>query len=96
MKKYHEIISERIAELNINLTEIVDECENEGQKITVSYLSKLKNDRMPPPSYEVTRTLAKVLKIDSDSLVIISYLEQAPPEFNKLFKLFHLITNLFK
>ncbi|WP_141433706.1 hypothetical protein [Bacillus sp. 03113] len=94
MKKYHEIISEQINKLNISLTDIVAQCEKEGQKITVSYLSKLKNDRMPPPSYEVTRTLAKVLNIDSDTLVIISYLEQAPSEFQKILKLIRVITKI--
>ena len=38
--------------------------------IDVTYLSKIENDRMPPPSHETIQKMAGVLETDADELLI--------------------------
>ena len=63
MHKYAELLDEAIKKSGLSLTEISQRCESSGVKVTVSYLSKLRNRKMPPPSFMITAVLAKVLNI---------------------------------
>ncbi|MET3700021.1 repressor LexA [Bacillus oleivorans] len=70
-KGYSILLSQLIEKSGLSLLEIAERCEKNGQKITSSYLSKLKNGKMPPPSFKVTLTLAKVL--EADPIVLLAY-----------------------
>lgn len=62
--RYSTILSDLIEKSGLSLTEISERVEKLGHKITPSYLSKLKNAKMPPPSYKISVTLANVLGVD--------------------------------
>lgn len=96
MKTYAELITEKINTSGLSLNDVVFKCSQKGLKITTSYISKLKNGKMPPPSDDVSRVLAEVLEIDPEWLVITGYLERAPNEFKKVFKILGLALELFK
>jgi len=69
MNKYADLLDKSINETNLSLTEISKRCEDEGIKVTVSYLSKLRNRKMPPPSFKITAALAKVLNANVEKLL---------------------------
>lgn len=69
MKQYADLLDKSIKEANLSLTEISNKCEEAGVKVTVSYLSKLRNKKMPPPSLKVTAVLAKVINISPERLL---------------------------
>ncbi|MEH7176794.1 helix-turn-helix domain-containing protein [Neobacillus vireti] len=69
---YDHFLESNISQRNLSLTEIANLTEKSGQRITVSYLSKLKNGKMPPPSYKVSLVLAKILGIIPEMLLAAS------------------------
>ena len=66
---YSTLLSELIDRSGLSLTEICNRAEDQGQKITNSYLSKLKNGKMPPPSFKISIALALSLEIDPEILL---------------------------
>lgn len=53
-------------------------------RFDVSYLSKIENGRMPPPSSEAILALAAELDADSDELLALA--KKAPPDIGEKFK----------
>ena len=76
---YHELLNKAILESGLSLRQIAKRYNDLGGSITPSYISQLKNGKLPPPSAEVTATLAKALNTaDESRLIFQGYLEKAP------------------
>jgi transcriptional regulator with XRE-family HTH domain len=67
---YSSLLSDLIDKSGLSLTEITQKAEEYGQKITTSYLSKLKNGKMPPPSFKISIVLAQALNVEPDLLIL--------------------------
>jgi transcriptional regulator with XRE-family HTH domain len=52
-----------------------------GRGFDVTYLSKIENGRVEPPSAEAVRALAEELQVDPDSL--LAYAGKVPPEVGR-------------
>jgi transcriptional regulator with XRE-family HTH domain len=81
MNHYSSLLSELIDKSGLSLTEISLRAEKHGQKITTSYLSKLKNGKMPPPSFKMSIVLAQTLDVEPEVLILAGIKEQT--EANK-------------
>lgn len=55
--------------------------EQDRRGFDVTYLSKIENDRMPPPSTPAIIELAKVLDADADELLALA--KRVPPDMSK-------------
>lgn len=76
---YYQLLNKAIAESGFSLRQIAKRCSDEGVAITPSYISQLKNGKLPPPSWEVTSALAKALHTKDESrLIFQGYFEKAP------------------
>jgi transcriptional regulator with XRE-family HTH domain len=69
MSNYSSLLSDLIDKSGLSLTEVCMRSEKHGQKITTSYLSKLKNGKMPPPSYKMSVALALSLEVEPELLL---------------------------
>jgi transcriptional regulator with XRE-family HTH domain len=58
--------------------------EDGGRGFDVTYLSKIENDRLPPPSTAAILKLAEVLADDSDELLALA--GKAPPDLGQTLK----------
>lgn len=81
---YAKLLTDYIERSELSLRRIAELCNKKGFSIDHSYISKLKNGKMPPPSEELSRVLAEVLGGDPEILVIEGYKEKAPEEIRKL------------
>ena len=79
---YDYILKKNITHKDFSLTQIANLSEEYGQKITVSYLSKLKNGKMPPPSYKITLILAKIFQRDPEIFLAASLADS--DEYNRV------------
>lgn len=76
---YAEMLDMIIAESELSLRQISKRCADLNLNITPSYISQLKNGKLPPPSEEVSLTLAKVCGSKKQAnLVFQGYMEKAP------------------
>lgn len=76
---YAEMLDQIIAESGLSLRQISKMCTQFDISITPSYISQLKNGKLPPPSPEVSLALAKVCNSKNQSqLVFQGYMEKAP------------------
>lgn len=76
---YAEMLSDIIKKSELSLRQIAKRCEDLNLKITPSYISQLKNGKLPPPSEEVSLILAKACGSDRQAhLVFQGYMEKAP------------------
>lgn len=76
---YAEMLSSIIQESRMSLRQIASKCEDLGQSITPSYISQLKNSKLPPPNPEVSIALAKACGSRLHAaLVFLGYMEKAP------------------
>jgi Peptidase S24-like. len=76
---YAEMLDAIIAESELSLRQISKLCAQFDITITPSYISQLKNGKLPPPSPEVSLALAKVCNSKNQSqLVFQGYMEKAP------------------
>ena len=76
---YAKMLESIIEESQLSLRQISKRCEDLNLKITPSYISQLKNGKLPPPSEEVSLALAKVCGSDKQAyLVFQGYMEKAP------------------
>ncbi|MGI6733094.1 MAG: hypothetical protein ACOX4J_02790 [Anaerovoracaceae bacterium] len=76
---YAEMLSDIIKKSELSLRQIARRCEDLNLKITPSYISQLKNGKLPPPSEEVSLILAKACGSDRQAhLVFQGYMEKAP------------------
>lgn len=82
---YGNLLRKTIAESGFNSTEIIRACNSRGRKIDKAYLSRLLNDKVPPPAEELSRMLADICGIDERKLVLEGYIEKAPKEIKEAF-----------
>ncbi len=76
---YAEMLDAIISESELSLRQISKLCTQFEITITPSYISQLKNGKLPPPSPEVSLALAKVCNSKNQSqLVFQGYMEKAP------------------
>ncbi|HPO04158.1 MAG TPA: S24 family peptidase [Bacillota bacterium] len=76
---YAKMLDDIIKKSDLSLRQIAKHCEDLNLKITPSYISQLKNGKLPPPSEEVSLILAKVCGSDKQAhLVFQGYMEKAP------------------
>ena len=76
---YAEMLDAIIEESELSLRQISKLCTQFDISITPSYISQLKNGKLPPPSPEVSLALAKVCSSKNQSqLVFQGYMEKAP------------------
>ena len=76
---YAEMLDAIISESELSLRQISKLCTQFDVTITPSYISQLKNGKLPPPSPEVSLALAKVCTSKNQSqLVFQGYMEKAP------------------
>ena len=76
---YSEMLSQIIEESELSLRQISKRCADLDLNITPSYISQLKNGKLPPPSEEVSLVLAKACGSKNQAqLVFQGYMEKAP------------------
>lgn len=76
---YSKMLERLIEKSELSLRQISKRCADLNLTITPSYISQLKNGKLPPPSEEVSLILAKVCGTKEQSqLVFQGYLEKAP------------------
>lgn len=77
---YAKMLNEIIKNSELSLRQISKRCEDLNLKITPSYISQLKNGKLPPPSEEVSLILAKICGASDKQahLVFQGYMEKAP------------------
>lgn len=87
MSRYSMLLNTIISESGLTAKEIVEKCNELGNGIETTRLSKLQNAKLPAPSEKVSRDIAKVCNVDDRKLVIEGYLEKAPKEIIEAFKI---------
>lgn len=76
---YADMLSAMIEKSELSLRQIAKRCADLDLSITPSYISQLKNGKLPPPSPEVSMILAKACDSKEESkLIFQGYLEKAP------------------
>ncbi|MCI9039770.1 MAG: hypothetical protein HFJ29_07940 [Clostridia bacterium] len=85
MSRYSKLLATMIAESQCTAKEIVEKCNEMGNGIDVTRLSKLQSGKLPAPSEKVSRDLARACNADERKLVIEGYLEKAPQEIIDVF-----------
>ena len=85
MSRYSKLLTKIIAESGLTAKEVVEKCNETGNMIETTRLSKLQNGKLPAPSEKVSRNIAKVCNADERELVIEGYLEKAPKEIVEAF-----------
>lgn len=76
---YAEMLDAIIVKSNLSLRQIAKRCADLDLSITPSYISQLKNGKLPPPTPEVSMILAKACNSNEESkLIFQGYLEKAP------------------
>ena len=76
---YAEMLCNMIDKSRLSLRQITKRCADLDLSITPSYISQLKNGKLPPPSPEVSMVLAKACDSKEQSkLIFQGYLEKAP------------------
>lgn len=82
---YYKLLNNIIADSNYTAQEIINGCNKEGVKIDKAYMSKLRNNKVPAPSEEISRAISKVCNIDERMLVLEGYIDKAPKEVKDAF-----------
>lgn len=77
---YYKLLRKIVTDSGYNAKQIIEECNNQGRKIDKAYLSKLLNNKIPPPSEKVSRIIANVCNADERLLVLEGYIDKAPKE----------------
>ena len=85
MSRYSKLLTRIIAESGFTSKQIVEKCNEMGNGIDTTRLSKLQNGKLPAPSPKVSRDIAKICNADERLLVIEGYLEKAPKEIIDIF-----------
>lgn len=83
MSRYSKVLTKIIAESGLTAKEVAEKCNEIGNGIDTTRLSKLQNGKLPAPSEKVSRDIAKVCNTDGRELVIEGYLEKAPEEITQ-------------
>lgn len=85
MSRYSILLSKIIAESPYTASEIVKKCNEMGNKIDISRLSRLQSGSEPAPSEKVSRDIARACETDERMLVIEGYIEKSPKEISDAF-----------
>ena len=81
---YARLLNELIEKSGLTAKDIAQKCTEQGQKITASYISILRNENSNRvPSEELSRVLEKVLNAEPQQLVIEAYIENAPEKLKQ-------------
>lgn len=91
---YSKLLRNVVADTGYSAKQIIDECNKRGRKIDKAYLSKLLNNKIPPPSEEVSRLLANICNVDERLLVLEGYIDKAPKEIKDIFNSIRYMTTL--
>lgn len=75
---YSDLIKTYIEKSKLTHKEIAIKCKEMGKSIDPSYISKLVNGKIDPPSDDVSRVIAKVCGGNENILILEAYLEKAP------------------
>ena len=76
---YAEMLDGIIEQSELSLRQISKRCAELDLTITPSYISQLKNGKLPPPSAEVSMVIAKACNSKEESrLIFQGYIEKAP------------------
>ncbi len=76
---YAEMLDKIIRDSELSLRQIAKRCADLDLSITPSYISQLKNGKLPPPTPEVSMILAKACNSHEESkLIFQGYMEKAP------------------
>ena len=80
MSRYSKLLTKIIAESDYTAKQVVEKCNELGNRIDATRLSKLQSGKLSAPSSKVSRDLARVCNVDERLLVLEGYLEKAPQE----------------
>lgn len=80
MSRYSKLLTKIIAESGYTAKEVIEKCNEIGNGIDTTRLSKLQSGKLSAPSSRVSRDLARVCNADERLLVLEGYLEKAPQE----------------
>ena len=86
MSRYSLLLATMIAESGLTAKEIVAKCNEMGNGIDTTRLSKLQSGKLSAPSEKVSRDIARACNADERKLVIEGYLEKAPKEIVDTFE----------
>lgn len=85
MSRYSILLTKIIAESGYTAKEVVEKCNEIGNNIDTTRLSKLQNGKLPAPSEKVSRDISHVCNADERLLVLEGYIEKAPKEIVDVF-----------
>lgn len=81
---YAKMLDEIIRKSGLSLRQLTKRCGDLNYEITPSYISQLKNGKLPPPSEDISKALASVCgEKNPMRLVFQGYLEKAPDVIKK-------------
>ena len=89
---YSMLLRKIVADSGYSSKYIVEECEKRNYKIDKSYFSKLLNDKVPPPTEELSRIISDICNVDERQLVLEGYMDKAPKEIKEAFSSIKMIT----
>lgn len=84
--EYKDLLSQYIKESGLTLRQIANECEKLGVLIDPSTISRIQTGKMPPPSEEVSKTIATVCNQDPEKLILQGYIDKAPKHIQDLLR----------
>jgi len=77
---YGKLLAKIVAESGYQYKEVIEECNKRGRHIDKSYFSRLLNDKVNPPSEELSRMFADICNVDARKLILEGYIDKAPKE----------------
>lgn len=83
--RYSEVLTRWIDESGLSLREIEDRCIAAGQKVTYSYISKLRSGAVDPPSLAITAAISEALGKDPTYLQMLQMVERMDDNSQGLF-----------
>ena len=91
---YGRLLKKVLSDSNYTSAEICKEFEKRGKKIDKSYLSKLLNNKIAPPSEEISKTIAEICNVDERLLILEGYIDKAPKEVIEVLSALQNITKI--
>lgn len=77
---YYKLLRNIILSKDLTGSEVLRRCEKEGVHINKTYFSKIINNKVPPPTEEISQAIAKACDVDEKILIIEGYIDKAPKE----------------
>ena len=75
---YSEVMKSMIENAGLTYKEVTEKIKETGETIDPSYISKLANDKIAPPSEKISKIIAKACNDDENKLILEAYLDKAP------------------